>query len=337
MTAPLISVLLPVRNAQGTITRAIDSILNQSFKDFELVIINDGSTDHTGDILKTFHDDRMRIIQTAPQGIAPALNLGISESKCDLIARMDADDFSHPDRLLKQYDFLRTHDDIDIVSCLIKHVGDDQNQKGYLEHVRWLNDCVTSEAIFHARFIDAPLAHPSVMMRKSMLTKFGGYSNTPGPEDYELWLRLLHQGIRFGKVPLTLFHWYDSPQRLSRTHQNYHQDAFFKLKAKFISLHLKKYFQKLPTLWIWGTGKSVFQKSQFLADYELDVAAYIDVVKNERKPHFKTRPIFYFEAIPDPGEIFILSYVSDRVGKKKILAYLINKGYRPGIDFYMMA
>ena len=106
MVTPRVTVLMPVHNAGQFLNEAIDSILNQSFKHFEFLIIDDGSTDNSAAIIESYRDPRIRLLRNdRNMGITPTLNKGISLASCELIARMDADDISHPSRLQKQYGF----------------------------------------------------------------------------------------------------------------------------------------------------------------------------------------------------------------------------------------
>jgi glycosyltransferase involved in cell wall biosynthesis len=109
---PLISVVMPVYNAAQYLREAIDSILNQTFRDFEFIIINDGSTDRSLEIIQSYNDDRIRLINQKNTGLAKALNNGIAIAKSDFIARMDADDISIPERLTSQFSFLESNVDV---------------------------------------------------------------------------------------------------------------------------------------------------------------------------------------------------------------------------------
>ena len=130
MNRPEISVILPFRDASSTLRRAVKSILDQNFTDFELLLVDDGSTDDSPDIADSFDDDRIRHVKLKPLGIVGALNEGIYASHGNYIARMDADDYSHPERLRKQYDFLQANPDVGVVSCLIRYFGDKEKNYG---------------------------------------------------------------------------------------------------------------------------------------------------------------------------------------------------------------
>lgn len=326
-----VSVLLPVYNGEATIVRAINSILEQSFDNFELLIINNGSNDTTGDILTDLHDPRIQIHHLEKPNLVNALNFGIQISQGQYIARMDADDLSYKDRLQLQIDYLDAHEDIDVVSGLVKYQGDQSTNRGYYNHVEWLNKLRTPTQIYLNRFVDAPMAHPSVMFRKSTIEKHGPYEDGNFPEDYQLWLRWFAQGVKMAKVPEYVLEWYDSQDRLSRNDAAYDTDHFSQLKAKFFSEWVTREYSsaEIPPIYVWGTGSAVKKKSRYLESQGITIHKYIDV-----QPTNSSKTIYYKDITRDMG--FILSYVSDRLGKSLIYDFLLKEGYQEGLDFYMM-
>ena len=333
MAKPLVSVILPVYNAAPTLSRAIKSILNQTFQGFELVVIDDGSTDQSLEIIQSFQSPRLKVVQQKHQGIVMALNRGIQLAQGQYIARMDADDVSQVNRLEKQADFLDKHKPIGLVSCLVRYCGDATRHQGYALHVEWLNQLTAPEQIYLRRFQDSPVAHPSVMFRKSLLAEYGGYRYGPFPEDYELWLRWMNCGVKMAKVPEFLLDWYDSPHRLSRNHDHYSEDAFYRLKAQYFThWFLNTYNDSLPEIAIWGHGSAVKRKSRFLKQCGLTISAYIDV-----KPNTMQNEVIHYEEVKRLKNTMILSYVSDRQGRHQIWEYLVSCGFREGSNFYMMA
>lgn len=330
-----ISVLMPYRDAASTLSRAIESILLQSYSDFELILIDDGSLDDSNEIVNQYKDNRIRHYSISKGGIVAALNKGLEISKGKYMARMDADDYSYPDRLKLQYEFLENHPEIQLVTSKVLYVGNREKHKGFALYVDWINQQITPEQIFLNRFVESPIAHPSIMIRKNILDEFGGYKEGDFPEDYELWLRLMDQGIRFSKIDGVLLDWHDEETRLSRNHERYSIDSFYYIKTKYFAKWFHEHFcKKIPTLLIWGTGKFVLQKSKYLDEYGLKIAGYIDVVSKPVKA-IRNKPVFYYKNIPE--NVFIVSYVSDRTGRLQIHEFLIQNGYKEGEDFYMMS
>jgi len=330
---PKISVILPVNNAENTLKDAVKSILNQTFRDFELLIVNDGSTDSSMDIVDKFNDKRIRVIGQDHLGVATALNAGLDVSRGQYIARMDADDESASDRFAKQSAELDENPDLDIVSCLIRYRGDEKENQGYFLHVKWLNSLTNSKEIYHRRFSESPFAHPSVMFRKSLVERYGRYREGDFPEDYEMWLRCLHHGARAQKVKEFLLTWRDHKDRHSRIHHKYRSEAFFKLKAYYFSLWFRNNDKvKNKKIWICGYGKAIRGKSRWLGLFKCHIEGYIDIKKRSSPTH----RVIQYEEILEMDEIFILIYVSDRKGKSKILEYLSENALMPGNDYYEM-
>ncbi len=187
---PLISVLMSVYNGEKYLRKSINSILNQTFTNFEFIIINDGSTDNTANILKSIQDPRIKVINQENKGLPISLNNGIKVSRGKYIARMDADDISLPERLFLQVDFLENHcdymmvgtnvyviDDNDIVIFKMAHPSDDLG-------IKWL--CL----------FDSPFVHSSVMIRKEIINKANNYREEQNyfVEDYDLWSRIVYDG-----------------------------------------------------------------------------------------------------------------------------------------------
>jgi len=180
---PVISVILPVFNAASFLKEAIDSILNQSFSDFELLIYDDGSTDSSRSIIDTYQDKRIiRHYSDINQGLISVLNKGFADAKGKYIARMDADDISLPDRFIKQLSFMELHPDYGICGTQLQLIHNDQI----------LSRPVDDLALRWWFFKGSPFAHPSVMIRASIVREhqLNFDSSAYVAEDYDLWWRM---------------------------------------------------------------------------------------------------------------------------------------------------
>jgi hypothetical protein len=185
--APTVSVVLSVRNGGEDLPTALDTILTQSFADFELIAINNGSTDGTRECLDQIADPRVRVYHQEDKGLAAALNRGISLARGRYIARQDHDDLAHPSRLAKQVAFLDAHPEHGLVGTRAEiWVGD--TPSGRFHDHPTEDDILRFDLLFNNPFV-----HSSVMIRKSALDRVGGYTTDPArqpPEDYELWSRI---------------------------------------------------------------------------------------------------------------------------------------------------
>jgi glycosyltransferase involved in cell wall biosynthesis len=190
--APRISCLLPVYNGEAFLVEAVDSILSQTYRDFELVVVDDGSRDATPDILRAFaeKDDRVRVVRRENGGIVAALNTGLSASRGDYVARMDADDISLPERFQFQLDYLDVHPGCVLVGGFARSLKPDGSFDGRTTGGRHLR---TDLSCFPPRV--AVAMHPLIMVRRAALLQVGGYRSTfPHAEDYDLFLRLSKLG-----------------------------------------------------------------------------------------------------------------------------------------------
>ncbi len=179
---PAITVLMPVFNGERFLGEAIGSILDQTFTDFEFLIIDDGSTDKTMDIIKSHQDDRIRLIKNEKNlGISKSLNKGIDLARASLIARMDADDISYPDRLERQYNYLAGNPDCALVSSSARVITED-GQTIYIDNTK-------SEYFYYNLTFHSPIYHPTVVYRKAAVKDVGMYT-AKYSEDFELFWHL---------------------------------------------------------------------------------------------------------------------------------------------------
>ena len=184
MTNPKITVLMSVYNGEKHLHEAIDSILNQTCKDFEFLIINDGSTDRTAHILQNYNDPRIKIINNEENmGLVKSLNKGLSMARGEYIARMDADDISLPERIAKQVQYMDEHPEVGILGTWIECIAENViNQNRYFPSTPGFTGWTL--------FFDNCIAHPTVMMRRNVIESLGFYrSKFLHSEDYDLWTR----------------------------------------------------------------------------------------------------------------------------------------------------
>jgi glycosyltransferase involved in cell wall biosynthesis len=193
---PELSVIMCVYNGESFLKEAVESVLRQTYASFEFIVVNDGSTDRSSEILASFDDPRIKKIDNNGNlGLIRSLNLGLDLAKGEFIARMDADDICAPDRLQKQMSFLKDNHDIGVCGTWLKIVGEEASYEFPTTH----------DEIIAALLEYNSMAHPSVMFRTKVLKDSGlrydlGF---PGAEDYELWSRLIFL-TRFANIPETL-------------------------------------------------------------------------------------------------------------------------------------
>jgi len=224
---PHVSVVLPFRDAAVTLGDCLESLRRQTLQCFEVLAVDDGSGDASTQIAleAAGQDPRIRILRPGRVGLVFALNLGVAQARSPLIARMDADDLMHEARLEAQVDYLRAHPDIALVGSQVALFPEHRIGRGYREYIRWQNGCLSPEEIAANLYVESPLAHPSVMVRRRVIEGLGGYGEGPFPEDYELWLRMHEAGFPMAKLPgsSSSAGW---DGRLSRLDPRYSREAF---------------------------------------------------------------------------------------------------------------
>lgn len=213
---PLISVILPVYNCERYIELAVISILEQSYQNFQLIIINDGSTDSTADILSKFNDSRIEVVSRKNKGLIFSLNEGVSLSRGSFIARMDADDVSEKNRLQEQYDKMQK-DNLDICGCDFRIIDENGIEIG--------QKSVPTKNFPLVLMTNVPFAHGSVMIRSEFL-KLNNLSYQSGKyykaEDYQFWCDIYDKGGIFGNVSKFLFRYRELKGSLSSDKKNMH-------------------------------------------------------------------------------------------------------------------
>lgn len=230
LAAPEVTVLMSVFNAGSYLDAAIWSIRNQSFSNFEFLIINDGSTDGSGDILErhALNDPRLRVISQENRGLIAALNRGIDEARSALIARMDADDIALQDRLAKQVAYMQREPCVGLLGGHIRLMDADGATGAMIRFP------VGDAEIAHHMLYGSPVAHPTAMMRRNLVQSLGGYrAFYQHCEDYDLWLRI-SEHARIANVDECLLNYRRHAASVSSTYSNIQTTGAFLAQAAWL-------------------------------------------------------------------------------------------------------
>src|SRR5258705_774506 len=220
---PRLSVLLPVRDAGPWLVPSLASLWRQSFHDFEVVAVDDGSGDGSGGILDRVaaRESRLRVFHTPPRGLPAALNHALAHVRGDLVARHDADDLSHRDRFAIQIAALARAPEVDVVGSRLRLFPAARTGAGMRRWGSWHNALLRHDDMEREALIDSVLAHGTAMIRRSALESVGGWQERGWAEDMDLWLRLLARGHRFAKIDRTLYAWRQHPGSATRRDPRY--------------------------------------------------------------------------------------------------------------------
>lgn len=331
---PAVTVLMPVRNAAGTLGSCLDSIQAQSLTDFELLVVDDASTDDTRKRVsaRAQVDTRIRLLCESHRGLVACLNAGLEKARAPLIARMDGDDVMDPERLALQQAYLQRHADVDVVASRVRAFPGDRVRTGMREYLRWQNACLGSDALRDEVYVECPITHPSTMFRRATVMSAGGYRDGDFPEDYELWLRLTAHGSRLAKIDRCLLHWRQHDDSLSRRDPRYSRDAFDRLRAHYL-VRDRRLSSGRPLVF-WGAGRRTRRRASRIIALGFSPCAWVDVDPRKIGNRIDGAPVvapgWLSGRQPQP---FVLAWVASHGARENIGAALTSMGYGRGVDY----
>ena len=332
---PGISILMPVRDAAATLPACLDSIREQDYPDYELVVIDDHSSDDSRAIIEQHgqSDPRIKMYQNPGRGLVDALNHGLGQCRAELVARMDADDLMAPNRLSKQVHQLQADASLALSASRVRLFPADKITDGFREYIRWQDQCISAQQIANNIFVESPFAHPSVAFRRSTVLSMGGYRDGNFPEDYDLWLRMHRAGHRMEKLPDQLLQWRDDAGRTSRSNPRYSRDAFDRLRAEHL-FRDPRIRQNMNSLAIWGAGRKTRRRCDHLLHQGIAPMAWIDIDPRKIGNRINGVPVVDCGWIAAQADRpFVLVYVTNHGARDVIARELEQMGYRPGEDY----
>lgn len=330
---PEVSVVMPAFDAASTIERAARSILDQTLRNIELIVVDDGSTDETVAIVNQIHDPRVRVDVCPHRGVAETANRGMELSSAPIIARMDADDFSHPLRLEKQIKLLNEAD-LDVVGCQVRildHLG--RQVETMQRYERWVNEeTITSRQITSLRFVELPLVNPTILARRSYFEL--EFHDHDLPEDYDLMLRAAAAGMTFGKVTDVLYDWTDGPSRLTRRDARYSAEAFYRCRRTHL---LAGPLCGVREVDLWGAGQTGKRWLQWLQSEGITVRHGYDVDTRKVGKTIHGVEIIHRDNIPTADGTPLIIAVGAEGARGLILPHIQQRGYISGRDAWFVA
>lgn len=332
---PDVSVVLPYRDVAPTLGEALESVLAEREIRIEVLAIDDGSCDGSTTVATEIarRDPRVRLLDARGAGIVAALGLGLAEARAPLIARMDGDDVSLAGRLAAQHAALHADARIAVVGTCVEAFPDGALADGLRRYVAWQNALRTPED--HARevFIEAPLCHPSVMMRRDAIARVGGYRAGDFPEDYDLWLRLAASGAAMTKLDRLGLRWRHRSGRLTFSSPRYAPEKIRALKAEHLAARLAS---EPRALVVWGAGPFGRRLARDLEPHGARASRFVDIDPLKIGRSARGVRITSDEGL-DPGRDFVVFAVGSLGARALVRDALDAKGFVEGRDYLCAA
>src|SRR5258706_13830901 len=317
---PEISVLLPVRDAMPWLRASLASLWRQSERDFEVVAVDDGSTEGWGEGLggAARSGPRLGGVRSAARGLPRALNTALGQAGGRWIARHDADDLSHRDRLALQRAALEAHPEVAVVGSRIRLFPSLQVGAGMRRWAAWHNALLTHERMASEALIDSPLAHGTAMLRRDALERVGGWRDRAWAEDVDLWLRLIDSGARLSKLPRTLYAWRQHAASATRRDPRYGRDRYRALRRAALE---RGVLRRADVVTLVGVGESLASWQRELDRGGRRVRAV--EARSLRDLPLAGRPV-----------VLVFGAFAAREARRRVL---VEHGLREGYDFVFVA
>lgn len=332
---PRVSILLPARNAAAHLAAAAASIERQTYSDYEVIAVNDGSSDATGTLLDEWaaRDTRVHVLHCSARGIVASLIDAAAAATGELLARMDADDVAYPTRLAEQVALLDSDAALAACGTRVRYVPPETVRAGARRYERWLNSLTEPLQLERDLFVECPIAHPTLLMRRSMYERIGGYQDHGWPEDYDLVLRMNAASGRLANVPAVLLDWREGDDRLSRTDARYAHTSFQRCKAHYLAMTRLRGRQVV----VWGAGPVGKGFARALTAEGRRIAAFVDLDPR------KVGQVVHGAPVVEPGRVnefrgcYAVAAVSGATARAEIRASLTAAGWTEIEEFCAVA
>ena len=329
MSTPRVSVLLPVRDEERYLAECLASLSAQTLSDFEVIVVDDGSTDGSATIAEHHArcDPRFRLVRQEAAGMVAASELARAEAQAPLIARMDADDVALPERLELQVGAIE-EEGLAAVGGQVEYFPDPTD--GMRAYAVWLNSLVTVEATLRDLWVECPLPGPGLTAR----AEYVSYRDCGWPEDYDLVLRIWERGGRFRNLDRLVHRWRDHPERLTRTQPAYTLDAFRRCKVHFLRRTLLAGGRAAV---VWGAGPTGKAFARELIGAGTSLAAFVEVDPRKLGKRIHGAAVVPLEQAADFPDALALGAVSGPEGRARVRELAAGLGLVEGKDFVAVA
>jgi len=332
----VISVLLPVRDAEATLPACIASLEAQRHDDFEVLAVDDGSRDGSREVLHAWaaRDPRVRVLTADGRGIVAALETARAAAGRPYLARMDADDVAHPERFALQLACLEAEPALAGCGCHVRYVPPERVRDGARRYQAWLNAIITPDDVAREIFVECPLAHPTFFLRADAVEAVGGYRDPGWAEDYDLVLRLWRAGRTLAVVPSVLLDWTERPDRLSRTDPRYAPEAFRRCKVHHLRHTL---LDGRKGLVVWGAGPVGKAFAREARAQGVRLRAFVDIDPRKIGQTVYGVPVLGPEELQSVEGSLVAAAVGREGAREEIRSALSGAGWCEGVDFVAVA
>jgi glycosyltransferase involved in cell wall biosynthesis len=332
MQKDLISIIMPVKNTGKYLRETIDSIINQNEKNWELIAINDHSSDDSLEILNSYEnsDKRIQVFSNSGNGIIDALKMAYSKAIGEFITRMDSDDIMSKNKLEILKRNLKQYGPNHIATGLVQYFSEKGIGEGFQRYEKWMNDLTREGRNFEDIYKECVIPSPCWMLFREDLEKVKAFRPNVYPEDYDLTFRFYGAGLKVVPCNEILHLWRDYPNRTSRTDAHYQDHAFIDIKLDYF---LKLDRDKSRDLILWGAGDKGKRTAKILIEKEIDFVWICDNPKKIGKDIYDKKMIGWQEIEKYPNAQSIIS-VASPLGQNEIRKYFESKSKKSQQDFF---
>jgi len=332
MQSTLVSILIPFKNTSKYLKECLDSIINQTYTNWELLIIDDGSTDDSYSIVSLYSnkDSRIKLYKNDGSGIIDALNLAFQNSSGVFVTRMDSDDIMTPNKLEVMVNSLNRYEKGHIALGLVSYFSKDGISDGFAKYEQWLNKLTKKGENYSEIYKECVVPSPCWMTFREDLIKCEAFLPNRYPEDYDLAFRFYKYGIKCIPNNDILHHWRDYPIRTSRTHEHYAQNHFIDLKLNYF---LELNYDASRPLVIWGAGLKGKTVAKKLVEKNIPFHWICDNPKKINKHIYnqKLKAFIFLEDLNNPQSIITVANVQ---AQKEIKSYLHDQKMKSMTDYF---
>jgi len=332
MSTDLVSILIPFKNTEAFLPQCLNSVLEQSYKNWEVIAINDGSTDSSKSIVKEFslQDSRIKVFENIGSGIIKALRTAYANSKGRFITRMDSDDIMTPNKIRVMVDSLLKLKKGHLAVGQVKYFSELGISDGYSRYEKWLNKLTATGDNYSEIYKECVIPSPCWMVYREDLDACGAFEPNRYPEDYDLAFRFYEKGLKCIPCNETLHNWRDYDTRTSRTSEHYAQNYFLEIKLHYF---LRLEYDVSRPLTIWGAGKKGKEIAKGLQKRKIDFQWLCDNPKKIGKEIYAKQMQHYsqLKKLKNPQCIVAVANEDEQA---LIHDYFMQLGHKPMVDYF---